>query len=132
MSMINAKKILIIEDEASLRKTLEQTLAKVGFETSSSDNGVSGLEVALRDHPDLILLDLILPKMDGLTMLRKLRDDPWGKDVPVIILTNLSEAAQAREAIDTAIQHSVYDYLVKSDWGLDDVVQRVKQRLGLA
>ena len=121
--------ILIVEDESSLRDALRSTLEMQGFAILTAGDGVSALEIAFREHPDLILLDIILPKMDGLTFAKKLREDAWGKTVPVIILTNLSDASEASDAVDQAIQHNIFDYLVKSDWQLEDVVARIKERL---
>jgi DNA-binding response OmpR family regulator len=84
------KKILIIEDEKPLARALELKLTHEGFEVKSAFNGEEGLEVALHEHPDLIMLDIIMPVMDGITMLKKLREaNEWGKTVPVIFLTNL-------------------------------------------
>ena len=82
------------------------------------------MEIALREHPDLILLDLIMPVMDGMTMLKKLRHDPWGTKVSVIILTNLSDA-------EGSLMRSIgsLDYIVKSNWKLEDVVAKVRERL---
>jgi len=115
------KTILIVEDEVSVLKALSDKLTREGFAALSAKNGEEGLEVALRERPDLILLDIVLPVMDGMTMLGKIRDDSWGKDVKVIILTNLSEVA---------LPKCSYDYLVKSDWKIEDVVARVRERLG--
>ena len=78
-------------------------------------------------HPDMILLDIIMPKMDGMSMLRKLREDNWGKTAKVILLTNLSSP----EAVTEAIQHNVYDYLVKTNWKLESIVIKVRTMLGL-
>lgn len=118
--------ILVVEDELPLLKALTETLTRAGFTVLEAHDGAEGLEVALREHPHLVLLDLVMPVMDGMTMLRTLRKDPWGKDVPVIILTNLSDAAEASEAL----QHRAFDFLVKSDWKLADVVRKVRERLG--
>lgn len=113
--------ILIVEDEVSLRNALRDKFLREGFHVLEARDGEEGLEVALREHPDLILLDIVMPKMDGMTMLGKIRADAWGKNVKVIVLTNLS---------DVGIAYDTYDYLVKSDWKIDDVVARVRQRLG--
>ena len=88
-------------------------------------NGEVGLERALKERPDLILLDIIMPVMDGMTMLAKLRTDKWGKDVPVIMLTNLNNS----EDVEEASKHGVYDYLVKSNWRLEDVIGKVREAL---
>jgi len=98
-----------------------------GFEVFQAGDGETGLAIALKEHPDLILLDIIMPKMDGMTLLKKLRTDAWGKKVPVIILTNLSDDRNIAEAMEGG----VYDFLVKSSWEADDLVKRVKERLGL-
>jgi len=124
--MENKKKILIVEDETSLRNALRDKLMLEGFITLEAKNGEEGLDVALRDHPDLILLDIIMPKMDGLTMLKKLREDVWGKNTKVILLTNLND----NEKVSEALLQGSYDYLVKSDWKIEDVVTKIRARLG--
>ncbi|MCX6778672.1 MAG: response regulator [Candidatus Magasanikbacteria bacterium] len=127
--MSEKKKILlIVEDEISLLKILQEEFSKEGFDVITAIDGVSGLDLALTKRPDLILLDLILPKMDGLSLLRELRKDSWGMDVPVIILSNLSDA----EKISEASEHEVFDYLVKADWKLEDVIKKVKNKLKVA
>ncbi|HSR89169.1 MAG TPA: response regulator [Candidatus Udaeobacter sp.] len=118
-------KILIVEDELDLLGVLAQKFDMEKFEVFKAANGQLGLEEALKSHPDLILLDIIMPVMDGVTMLKMLREDSWGKDVPVILLTNLSDESKIAEAM----QHGVYDYLVKADWNINDVVAKVKSRL---
>ena len=119
------KKILIVEDEPSLLKVLASKFEKESFEVLEARDGVEGLKVAKEKHPDLILLDIVMPKMDGMSMLRKLREDQWGADVPVILLTNLNET----EKISEGAAEKVFDYLVKTDWHIDDVVKKVRERL---
>lgn len=121
----NKKTILIVEDEVSLRNVLYDKLSIEGFVVFEAKNGEEGLAVALREHPNVILLDIIMPVMDGITMLYELRKDPWGKDAKVILLTNLSEA----ERVSQSQRQGVYDYLVKSDWKLEDIVKKVKEKL---
>lgn len=121
------KKILIIEDEKPLRSALHDKLSREGFSVIlEAQNGKDGLEIALREHPDMILLDIVMPVMDGMTMLRELRKDAWGKDVKVIILTNLSD----NEKVGEAVSGGAYDYLVKTDWRLEDVISKIRERLG--
>lgn len=120
------KKILIIEDERTLLQALEQKFQSEGYDVISAKNGEEGLDVALSHHPDLILLDIVMPKMDGLSMLEKLRDDEWGKTAQVIMLSNLSDA----EKVESATKYDVHDYLVKSDWKIQDVLKKVKEKLG--
>jgi DNA-binding response OmpR family regulator len=117
--------ILIVDDEASLRKALSDKLTREGFLVWEAKNGEEGLEVALRQHPDLILLDIVMPVVDGITMLKNLRADAWGRDVKVIMLTNLNGSGKVADAIVWGTQ----DYLVKSDWRLEDVVAKIRKRL---
>lgn len=124
--MENNKKILIVEDEVSLLNALRDKLTREGFVTLEAKNGEEGLEIALRDHPDLILLDIVMPRMDGMTMLKKLREDDWGKTVKVIMLTNLSDM----ENVSEAVAQGSHEYLVKSDWKIEDVVEKVREKLG--
>ncbi|HEY9585487.1 MAG TPA: response regulator [Candidatus Paceibacterota bacterium] len=123
------KKVLIVEDEAPLRTAMADILVFEGFTVYQAKNGLEGLEIALEQHPDIILLDLMMPVMDGLTMLGKLRQDQtWGKDVGVILLTNISDPEKIAQATDAGS----YDFLVKSDWSIEDVVKKIKARLNVA
>ncbi|OGG20713.1 hypothetical protein A3D03_05500 [Candidatus Gottesmanbacteria bacterium RIFCSPHIGHO2_02_FULL_40_13] len=121
------KKILIVEDEPALLSALLEKFRQEGFAAIGAKDGQEGLDTALREHPDLILLDIIMPVMDGMTMLYELRKDNWGRNVPVILLTNLSEA----ESVAESLSQGVYDYLVKSDWKLEDIVKKVREKLGV-
>lgn len=123
--MSHAPRILIIEDDPSLRKALNNKLSLEGFTMLETTDGKAGLEMALQEHPDLILLDIIMPVMDGMTMLAELRKDSWGKDVPVIILTNLLDA----DKISESLSKQVYDYLVKTDWSLQEIIKKIRERL---
>jgi len=84
------QRILIVEDDQILREMYQDQFKKNGYEVTTAANGEEGLQLSLQLHPNLILLDLALPTMDGITMMEKLRDDEWGKDVSIIILTNLN------------------------------------------
>lgn len=119
------KTILIVEDEVSLRLALKTKLLKEGFDVLDAADGEEGLQIALEDHPDLILLDIIMPVMDGMTMLGKLREDAWGKDARVIMLTNLTDEERALDARE----HGTFDYLIKSDWKIEDLVKKIQERL---
>jgi DNA-binding response OmpR family regulator len=123
--MNSTKKILIVEDDDVLLLILVDNLIREGFKIIQARNGQEGLEVALREHPDLILLDIIMPVMDGITMLKKLHEDIWGKQAKVIILTNLSD----NEGVAEAMSRGLCDYLVKSSWKIEDVVKKVKEKL---
>ncbi len=125
--MFRKKKIslLIVEDESVLRGLLAKKLRKEGYVVTEADNGQNGLEAALKGHPDLILLDIIMPRMNGVVLLKELRGDEWGQTANVMLLTNLSDA----EGIEEARQYCVMDYLVKSDWSLEELSRKIKAKL---
>lgn len=120
-------KILIVEDDIQLRNSLEDKLKFEGFLPITAKDGVEGLKVSIKEKPDLILLDVIMPKMDGLEMLHKLRKDPWGKTVAVILLSNDDDP----DHIGETLKEDATDYLIKSDWSLEDIVTKIKDTLGL-
>jgi two-component system response regulator MprA len=124
----NGQKLLVVEDDVSLQGVLRDKFTLEGFSVIEAKDGEEGLAVALREHPDIILLDIIMPKMDGLTMMKKLRQmDEWGKRVPIILLTNLSADD---EKINWAIaENEPAYYLVKSNWSISDLVDKVNERL---
>src|SRR3989344_4698898 len=131
MSMENKplnKTLLIVEDDSSLLLALNDRFADEGFKIIQAKNGEEGLELAIKHRPDLILLDIIMPKMDGITMLKKMREDAWGKHAPFIILTNLS--VDDKVLNDISKTEPSY-YLVKTDWNIEAVVKKVKDRLGI-
>jgi len=117
--------ILIVEDETPLIKALTEKLSKAGFAYLEAKNGKEGLKIAKRERPDIILLDIVMPIMDGMTMLQKLKKEEKTKNIPIIILTNLSD----EEKIEESVKKGVMDYLVKSDWRIEDVVKKVKEKL---
>ncbi len=121
-NVMNTHTILIVEDEEAVLKVLASKLERAGFTVLEARNGIEGLATAKDKHPDLILLDVIMPKMDGVTMLKELRSDEWGKDALVIVLTNLGEDWETSRFIKSGVK----DYLVKADWALDDVVEKVR------
>ena len=123
--MTSNKKILIVEDEPGMVKLLTQRLMSEGYAISSASDGEAGLAMALTDHPDLILLDILMPKLHGLAFLRKLRVDNWGKKVPIIVMTNMYDPDKEKEARNE--WHC--DFIVKSDWKLEDYVKKINQTL---
>ena len=124
---MDKKKILIIEDEEAMQGVISEAFRNQGLTTLAANNGEEGLIVALREHPDLILLDIIMPKMNGMVMLQKLRLDEWGKAVPVIILTNVSPNASS--VINSVLENEPAYYLVKSDVKLEGIIEKVKEVL---
>ena len=121
------KTVLIVEDDNALRTVLVEKLTDEGFTVIQAVDGEEGLEVARREHPALILMDILMPKMDGLSMLTKFRsgEDAWGKHVPVLVLTNSTEA----QTIYRATNLGASDFLIKSEWSLDAITQKVRERL---
>jgi len=117
------KKILFIEDERALQKTFGEILKKEGFEMISAFDGEEGLKKAKEENPDLILLDLILPKIEGIEVLKKLKEDEKTKEIPVIILTNVEEL----EKVEKAMELGAKAYLVKGEYSLDEVIEKIKK-----
>jgi DNA-binding response OmpR family regulator len=131
MEDIKNKKILlieIVEDEVSQRKALVDKFNREGFRVLQARDGEEGLRIALTEKPDIILLDILMPEIDGMTMLKKLRhENTWGKNVPVILLTNISPDS---EKINKGItEDEPAYYLMKANCTIDDVVDKVKERL---
>ena len=125
--MNDKKTVLIIEDEPSIRKAIMDKLETSEFLSIEAKNGEEGLIAAFEKKPDLILLDILMPKMDGMVMMKKLREEgDWGKKVPIIILTNLS--ADDRITSGVVINEPAY-YLMKTDWSLDEVVAKIRSTL---
>jgi DNA-binding response OmpR family regulator len=124
--MSTSKRILVVEDDADLRAVFVDDLRAAGFDALEAGDGKKGLELALKKHPDLILLDVMMPVMNGMEMMKKLRKDAWGKDAAIILLTSLS-------ATDRIIEEIVKDeplfYLVKSEWDIDAVIAKIRERL---
>lgn len=114
-------KILVVEDEEILLTALKEELGSGGYLAEGAADGVEGLEKAKSFKPDLILLDLLMPKMDGMEMLQKLKADAATRDIPVVILTNLSDY----EKISEALSLGAMDYLVKANYRLEDLLEKV-------
>lgn len=120
-----AKKILVVEDEATLQKALVEVLEQSGYTAISALDGELGFKLATQEVPDLILLDIILPKMDGFEVLKGLKADPKTQNIPVIILTNLGDVSSVQQALELGAN----SYLVKADFHLDDVIEKVERTL---
>ena len=116
------KKVLIVEDEEDIREAIAEAIASAGYEVQTAENGEIGLKKAFEWKPDLILLDLVMPMVDGHETLRQLREDDWGKDAKVIVLTAMDRP------FNVAMAHmsDVNDYIIKAHSTLDEVVKKVK------
>jgi DNA-binding response OmpR family regulator len=116
------KHILIVEDEIDLREAMMEALHEEGYKVSGAENGQVGLELALQLHPDLILLDLMMPIMDGQEMFRRLREDVWGQHAKVVILTAMDDVKN----IGLAHEAKPLDYFIKAHHSLDDLIKQIR------
>lgn len=123
----NKSKVLVVEDDLALRNLIKFKLTRENFIVIVAKDGMEGLQVALNNKPDIILLDILMPIMNGIEMLKKLRQDRWGKSVPVLLLTNDTDPEHMREAL----KENAVDYLMKVDWNLDSVVALIKSKIKL-
>ncbi|MDO8557990.1 MAG: response regulator [bacterium] len=118
-------KILVVEDEPSLQKAMVDVLNINGFQAIGASNGEQGLALTKSEKPDLVLLDIILPKMNGFDVLKAIKGEEETKHIPVIILTNLEGSTD----IEQALSLGAMTYLVKTNYELDDIVKRAKDAL---
>lgn len=125
---MNKKTILIAEDDALLRAALYEKLTREGFTVRIARDGEECVEEAFESYPDLILLDILMPNMSGLAVLKRLRADPWGKTVKVIFLTNTTDAQHAVEE-DPYLADG---YLIKSNTRIRDVVTNIREQLNVS
>ncbi|MDP2864349.1 MAG: response regulator [bacterium] len=119
------KTILFIEDESALQKTFGEIIAQEGYQMISALDGETGLSVAKEKKPDLILLDLILPKIHGFDVLKKLKEENETRDIPVIVLTNL----ETLEDVEKALELGATTYLVKANYSLEEILEKIKKAL---
>lgn len=115
------KKILVVEDEIAIRKITTTKLELAGLNVRAAINGDDAMKILKEVNPDVILLDLVMPKMDGFEFLEKLRDDPRFKDTPVIVFTNLG---QESDKIRTK-SFGVKDFLIKAETSLESLCDKV-------
>lgn len=118
------KTVLVVEDNTTMLRTLAEAFERENFTVLSALDGAWGLDMALREHPQVIVLDIMMANVDGITMLKQLRQHPWGKTVPVIILTNLTYLEDMPE-----VKSLTSEFLLKSDVTIDDIVGQVKKHL---
>ena len=116
------KKILFIEDEEALQRAMGDTLEGGGYTALKALDGEAGLSMAKKELPDLILLDLILPKKNGFEILEELKKDASAKNIPVIVLTNLEGSAE----VERALSLGATTYLVKANYKLDELLGKIE------
>jgi len=115
------KKILIAEDERSIAQGYGEHLERDGYIVEYAYDGEEALKKAREMSPDLILLDVVMPRIDGMAVLKELKADDKTKDIPVIILTNLESSKNAKEAMESGS----FEYLVKTNYSLEDISKRI-------
>lgn len=120
------KQILVVEDDNTLREILRDNLTNEGYKVLEAKTGKEGQDLALSGHPDLILLDIILPDVDGISVLKTIRaDEAWGKQAKVVMLTNLSD----NQSVTSALDLGAHNFLVKSDWKIKDITKLIHDEL---
>lgn len=117
------KKVLLVEDDETIRQLLKDSLADEGIELLLAEDGEEGLRVALKEKPALILADIMMPVMDGISMLKKLRQDPWGKDASVIMLTNIDDDKSVQAATALGVAY----YWLKANWNLEELFEKIDE-----
>src|SRR3989344_178829 len=122
---MSAQKIVLIEDDEILSKVLVAELGDAGFDVSQAFDGEAGLELVKKEHPDLVLLDLILPKKHGFEVLEELKKSSDTQNIPVIILTLLGEDGDIKKGLSLGAD----DYLVKSSHAVTEIIEKVKDFL---
>jgi len=121
------KKILLVEDDETLAAVYQQRLELEGFEVQHVSDGENALDAAVKFMPDLILLDVMMPKLNGFDVLDILRNTPATRNIHIIMLTALSQPKDA----ERAKQLGADDFLIKSQVVIGDVVARIKHQLGM-
>jgi len=126
MSDEQGKKVVLVEDEQTLLKTIEFTLKDKGYDVHTAMDGEEASNLIKEQKPDIVLLDILLPKKNGLEVLQEMKDNPEVADTPVLLLTNLSD----EESISQGVSMGARGYFVKSDMTLEEVAEKVAEVLG--
>lgn len=120
-----SQKILVVEDDKFLRELISQKLAKEGYNVCEAVDGEDGVKKIKQEKPDLVLLDLILPGIDGFEVLSQTKEDSEVSKIPVIILSNLGQ----REDIERGLKLGAVDYLIKAHFTPGEIIEKVKKAL---
>ena len=120
------KKILIIEDEEILLSLLQKKLIEEGYDVSIAVNGEQGLEIMRKIIPDLVLLDIVMPKKDGFEVMEEMHNDEALKNIPIVIISNSGQEVE----LDRAKELGAKDWLVKTEFDPMEVVEKVKKQIG--
>lgn len=120
-----AKNILIVEDDDFFRELIAKRLSSEGFDIFEAIDGEQGMEKINQEHPDLIILDILLPGIDGFELLSKIKEDPSVSSIPVVILSNLGQ----KDEVDKGMRLGATDYLIKAQVTSDEIANKVKSVL---
>jgi DNA-binding response OmpR family regulator len=115
-------KVLVIEDDKFLRELISQKLLKEGYDVAEAMDGEKGIEAVKQESPDLILLDLILPGMDGFDVLARIKSAPESSDIPVIVLSNLGQ----KDDIEKGLKMGAVDYLIKAHFTPGEIIEKIR------
>ncbi len=121
-----AKKILIVEDEEIIYSLLEKKLTGEGYEVSIAKDGVEGLEKMKEVKPDLILLDIIMPKKGGFEVMEEMQKEEGLKDIPVIVISNSGQPVE----LDKAKELGARDWIIKTEFDPQEIIEKVKKQIG--
>lgn len=119
------QKILFVEDEEALQTSLSSALKEAGYKTVAAYDGEAAIAMAAREHPDLILLDIILPRRSGFEVLEELKSNESTRDIPVIVLTNLERISD----VERMLSLGATNYLVKANYDISEILSKVRQVL---
>lgn len=121
-----AKKILLVEDEELVIRILEKKLSEEGYEVLLARNGKEGLEVMRKEKPDLVLMDIVMPKMNGLETMEAMNNDPELKEFPVIVISNSGEPVE----IERVKELGAKDWLIKTEFDPQEIIEKVIEQIG--
>ena len=119
------KKILIVDDDKILSKILRDAFRADAYEVITAFDGEAGLSIALEQKPDLIMLDLVMPKLGGIEFLKKLRADERGKNIPVLVATQVSDLAKMSEGMELGVR----GYIIKADYSIKEILSQIEEVL---
>lgn len=122
-----AQKVLIVEDEDVLRNVLAKKLEKEGYDVIVASDGEKGMENIRSEHPDIVLLDIMLPKKNGYQILEEMHDDEELKKIPVLVISNSGQPVEVKKLLELG----ACDYLVKADFEPAEVIDKMRTCLGI-
>lgn len=123
--MAEKKTVLVVDDDQVFQELLADAITKEGYKLIQAFDGGAGIELALKHHPDFIVLDVRMPESEGIEVAKRIRKDDWGKEVPILMFTEVEDV----EVISEALSQGVMWYEIKSNLTINEVVHRVNEAL---